>query len=958
MRSWKKPTPEQIETTLSLIQDPTMREYFFVRLENPLWIDELRRLGLFGQPPGVTGEPDDAGPRLSPWPELDYLIRMAREYPQGVAEVLLELPSSDSLLVKRGIIDALLNMEIDQAAKLTPRVVEILNDDGQHLFNWRNWLDHPLCTLIGRLASSGKPDEALALTHSVLQLSPSEREPVELDDGTIMNFYEAKTVFEEVYVDEVLSGVIPRLALQRPLPTLDMLLGVLDSAIRYTLAGRGRALHDDGFRWRRPAIHDESNAWGVGTATQNTISAVRDSARSIWESFPDLRQTLLDRLESFSWKIGIRIALDVLADADVRPLDIVQVRLANRQNFLDFDIRVEYKRLLQVGFSSLSVRDRQLILDWIYERPKHLASGSNKRSSQELAVHRRLHQYQWLAVISDHLEGQWKRRFEHLRADPKLSQLRDPDEIPQVGTWVGPTSPKSSDELITMNIDDIVHFLDEWSPSGSLTDHSRRGLGRELAQMARNRSMYMSRHSSKLKGLHPTYVAEFISGLREAVASGEEVCWTSICDLCEWIIEQPREFESESVAFDDDTHWGQAGKYIVQMLEGGFNSKECTLPFALRARVWPIIKTFLSDPDPSSDHEQSYGPPNMDPITLAINSTRGCAMKTVIEYVLWTYRNMNLDQANDGNLTGLDALPEARCVLEQFLDPDFEPSMSVRAVYGWRFPFLVKVDPQWSMGAVSRIFPVTDTCDGLKQIAWQSYLVSNGLYIPVFRILRRQYRLSLDKLPSPEHGWRHREPDQALGEHILLLYLNGRTCLEEENSLVTLLYQNANPELRQHVNSWVGRGIGEGEVSDAMVERARNLWEWRLEVVASVEEETAAVELKPFVWWLRSGRFDVSWTAEKLYQSLEMAGEVDVDSFALEWLAQHVHEVPYFAVRCLRILSERSYQESWIIKDWVRHVQTILRVAIQCSDVRANLEASELAEILASRRLFAIDDIR
>lgn len=961
MRSWKKPTPEQIEKTVSLIQDPTMREYFFVRLENPQWVDELHRRGVFSNPPGPLVEPGSSDIRFQPWPELGYLVRMAAECPQTVVEVLAEIPKSDNPLVNRNILDAALKMDVNHAAALVPRVLGMLSGNDEPPWNWRSWIDHLLCQLIGKLSSRGRPDEALLLAREILQLRLSRSDPVELDDGTFLDFREPETVFEKLYFQEVLSQIIPSLVLSRPFQTVGLLLAILGRGMEYTLTSRIDTMRDDGFRWRRPAIQRESSSLGARNPTQAIITAARDAARNIWAHYPDLREELLQELATFKWKIGIRLALDVLADADARPFRLARLWLVNRKNFDDLDVRAEYKRLLQVSYSSQSAGDKELILTWIDEEGKgsdHLSSDDDVTDAEQRARHARLRQRDLLAQISAHLDSQWKRKFDALCTDPDLGSLRDSDDGFRVGTWVGPTSPKSSGELIQMDIDDITDFLKTWIPSGTLLTHSRRGLARELGEMTRKRSQYMSQNAANLIGHHPTYISEFMSGMREAIRSGANVSWVNICELSEWVVSQPRDFEAEKNSFDDDVHWGECRKYIAQVLDSGFNAGEYATPFYLRPRVWRIIKSILDDPDPSPSHEKDYGPPNMDPITLAINSTRGSAMKTVMEYVLWTYRSMELQQTQSKDANDLDMPPEARRTLDKFLEPNFEPSIAVRAVYGWHFPYLVKIDAQWAEDAVSSIFPIEEEYEYLMLAAWESYLVSNKLYISVFRILEPHYRWAVTQLPSAKNGWSHREPDEALAEHLLLLYLNGDSDLDDSDALIHLLYKNADPELRQYANSWVGRGICGDEITEYMIGRARQLWDWRLEIVRNMQDESAAKELQSFVWWLRSDRFDVRWAAERLYQSLRLAGRVDLESSVLEWLSRNAGEAPLLAIQSLRILAENSYQESWILDEWVAHIKDIITTARNSEDIQANFEASGLSEILASRRLFDIEDIR
>jgi flagellar biosynthesis/type III secretory pathway protein FliH len=43
MKSWKTPTPEQVEKAIALIVHPQQSSYFFNHLQNPKWISPLKK---------------------------------------------------------------------------------------------------------------------------------------------------------------------------------------------------------------------------------------------------------------------------------------------------------------------------------------------------------------------------------------------------------------------------------------------------------------------------------------------------------------------------------------------------------------------------------------------------------------------------------------------------------------------------------------------------------------------------------------------------------------------------------------------------------------------------------------------------------------------------------------------------------------------------------------------------
>ena len=401
----------------------------------------------------------------------------------------------------------------------------------------------------------------------------------------------------------------------------------------------------------------------------------------------------------------------------------------------------------------------------------------------------------------------------------------------------------------------------------------------------------------------------------------------------------------------DNTHWSESRKSIVQLLQSGFNSDTHSLPLTLRHRVWRLIDAALRDPKPLPADEVAYGPPNMDPFTSAVNFTRGAAMIAAIEYALWVHRNSPNDKDNGRSSPSLDCMPEVRLALERHLQLDLEPSISIRSVYGRYFRQLYWIDSGWCESVVDKIFTIESELTAHGMVAWQSYLVASSPRLKIFRLLEPHYLSSALKLPMPDYAWRHRTPEQALFKHVLLLFINGHLDFNDGTSLVSVIYQNADPGLRKHGNSWLGSGIRDGDISDDMIDRARRLWEWRVAEVQTSSGEDSAVELRSFVWWLRSGRFDVSWVAKNLIIVLSLARQIDNEESVLKWLAKNAAGIPSLSIEAVRLLCVETYREFWVLESWIDDIRTVLRVVLDSADFKATHQARLLVQDLASRGL-------
>ena len=500
MSSWTKPTIEQADEIIARVQDPSLRSYFFERLNNPLWVEPLYQRGLFRQPQATVSDPRSGEVRFSPSPELRYLARMAAEIPQEVTKILLDLPETDNIMVHYEILSAVLKMKPEEAAQLSPKILESASSRSRHL-------EYTLCKVLGHFASGGEVDVAILLSRETLRLDP----PEPIGERHYQFYSGPRSFLDDLNYELILSKVIPKLVKQRPFETLRLLLDLVDSIVAFDLMQQDSDPRDHGLAVSRDAIDADAPSWDDDLG-QAIISATRDACRSIWTERRESRERLIETLESFRWKIGRRFALDVLAFADAPPLLLLRRRLVDRSHFSDGDFYSEYRRLLQSGFSQLNPADRKLILTWINDEAEQTAADpslDDREYADRIARHQ---QREWLSSISHNLDGHWAQTFRDLCNDPELGPLREPSHwlLPRDGVWIGPTSPKSSDEFMTMNIDEIVNFMREWKPSGKPMDHSTSGVARAFGQMVTQRARYIAACADRFIGLDRTYIYQLM----------------------------------------------------------------------------------------------------------------------------------------------------------------------------------------------------------------------------------------------------------------------------------------------------------------------------------------------------------------------------------------------------------------------------------------------------------------
>src|SRR6266496_3668688 len=120
MKSYNKPTNEELDRVMPLLSSPQHEAYFFSRLESPMWIAPLYERGLFRDPP----EPEqvkEGGVRFPQWPPSGYLARMAAQASAEVAAIFAKIETQNPSVIGDMLKSALV-MPPDVAVSLVPAV--------------------------------------------------------------------------------------------------------------------------------------------------------------------------------------------------------------------------------------------------------------------------------------------------------------------------------------------------------------------------------------------------------------------------------------------------------------------------------------------------------------------------------------------------------------------------------------------------------------------------------------------------------------------------------------------------------------------------------------------------------------------------------------------------------------------------------------------------------------------
>ena len=925
-------------------------DYFFKKLNTPVWIKPLLDKGFFKEPPI---------PHMY-WPESEYLSRMASKAPKKVCDIILNtIPDTDNQMVHSDFVVAALELPPENKKKLvdiTKKEIQWIEE--QDLIN--SLIADKYGELIGKLIEYNEIKTALNLADILLEVLPDPKK----NERTTSISPIPQARFESFYYKEVIRKNFPNLTKYAGIKTIDLLCNKLIKYIELSEKSDDDKFYKNyTYHWR-PAIEDHEQNSGYENLGDFLVSAIRDMSVILIEHDKNEFPEIIANLRSKNSQIFDRIVLFLLNQFPDYLPDKVITSLTDENIFNSNAFLHEYSRLIDGYFDKLPPEKQNIIYGWIDNPDIERLRRSFKRNmdrdpdENEMIGQKERWQLRKLTLIENHLKG--KRKLEYDKLLKRYGKLEHPDfaVYTSVG-FVGPTSPISTEDFKEMTIDQIVERVNKWEWSRKLEDPTPEGLSRELSNIVKNEPERFADEAEKFKGLkEPTYVRGIIIGFRDALKDLKEDItfeWSSVLDLCQWAISQPREIEGRGENnFDIDPGWWWSWRWIPSLLEEGFESKESPIPIEPiehQEQILEILSFLSEDPSPSEEEERRYDESNMDIATLSINTVRGVAMHAVIRYALWLKRNFDKQLNSDQHLSkGFDEMPEVREVLEKHLDIKHDRSYVIRSVYGQWFPWLVLLDDNWAKKNVLKIFPEKDEEKLYLKAAWETYIIFCRPDNNVFEVLQKQYSNAIDLLSKKDDKERgYADPENHLAEHLVTFYWSGIIGLED--SLFQKFWEKADDSLRGHAITFIGRNLGNtpGDLEKDILDRFTKLWDFRLSVAkGNGEKNSFKNEMASFGWWFTSKKFDDKWVLTKLHESLKISKKVEFVHEVVKKLAEISGQYPNDTFLCLNEIA-RGKMEIWEIHPWHKEAYTILENAMKSDDESIVQGAKDLANYLGSK---------
>ena len=880
------PSDKDIEKLKELLRHPTYVRYFFSRLSSPDWRIPLKKQGFFSKPPSGIKE---GGYVIFPdWPLTKYLIKIAKNKPREVMEIIKEMEKTDNFRVHIDLIDCAIQMPSSIAKEIVPFI--------------KDWVDTPYPTLlpekIGELAvkliHEGETDAALETLDILFDVKSGK--DILLDNET-------QPFFDLWQYSQILNKIIPEFLQKEPCKFVEILCEKLQKLIKLEMETEN--FYDASYIWR-PAIEEHTQNMDDKDVKNLLVTSIRDSLEALAKSNSEVFEKCFKLLSNYKYSIFRRIELYLLRRFPELLRDEILKVFSDKKVFEDIHLWHEYYHLLQTQFSKLPQDIKDKILSWI---------GEKEESSQ----------LRYLSAIKDDIPPKWKKIWNKLVA--KYGEPEHPDFHFYTESFVGSTSPLTSDEMKKMSSKEIIDYLKRWNPPKGIFKPSREGLGRVLREVVSERPSEFAKVCEDFKDLPSVYIYYLLDGFREAVKKEYKIEWKPIIQFCKDVL---LSLPEESYTLEEDGYYNlkSVKGAIADLLEEGLKSKNLSPSYELKDTIWKIVVTLLRDDEPSLEYEEKYGGDNMDPVTLSLNTVRGKAMHTLIQYALWCARCLNLSESKD------KMVPEVKKKLEEMLNPDIEPTLTVRAVYGLYLPALIYLNRNWTKNNLQKIFPKNPQYRKLWGAAWEAYIRYSKFYDDVYQILRSEYENAINKLQSPKISV---EAKRCLSEHIVRAYLRELEDIEKE-SLVKQFFEKAEPGIRGHAVWFVGqvlKDLSNAGLSDQkkgkIIERLKNLYERRLEEAKSND---AIEELKWFGLWFINNQNQISkdWMISKLNETLEVTnGVIEFASEIVERLEDYLEEYCLEVLKTLNLLVKVDNQDWFLISSKETIKKLLIHTTETCS---------------------------
>jgi hypothetical protein len=967
MKSWTQPTDEMVEKVLSSVKKETDRQYFFSKLNNPLWIKPIAERGYFKNPPGIKHLPDGYV-QYPNWPELAYLQNIAGEATDEVIDIILGLPKTDNPRIYDNIIEIALQLEGRDSAKLLPKIIEY--SDLKHQF-----LANRYPELLYHWANQENVTEALEV---VKRLIPFQEDPRSQEKQKLRkkNPHEYGTSLEPAHrfgdweYQQILEKGVRPLAEREPYQVALILIDVTASMIRLGChqedLEKGRD-EDYSEIWCRRLDQPERDYHESKESLVNTLTY---ACELVFENTPDLVEALDQALRNHRWKVFKRLRQYLYAlHPNDRTLPWIREFILGHEDYAKWDHHYEFQLMIRnacerFGLRLLSEAEIKNIYNLILSGPskEDFREWMGDQYTEDAFRQRQLYfhrkQLRPFAVL---LSGNYRSYLDDLETEDQDKPITDEDYSPYGGAsggFVSYQSPKPADELAKFTDEQLLDYINGWDEERRDKDNWLieinitalvgvfQALFKEAIIPDEGRLAYWVAHRENIA--RPVYISAMAKAMQEIVKDQNFDKLDQSVEFCDWILSHQdtdrREGEPEpSDESCDRPNWGSARRAVVDFIDVCLN-KEVNAPLTTRDGLGKLLQKLCTQFDWRLDRDQPVLLNRDDQITEAINNTRSRALESLINFGFWVRRNLPED-----------AVHEVTDYLDMRLGEDAEIVLTKpeHAFLGLHFGNLCVLNKDWALDNKNKLFPQDNM--PIWREAFGSFLRYSRPATLTFDILRKDFEFALDHLEEFEDGAdSRRDLVDRLGQHLFSYYLWALYSLKGDESLLARFYEKTEEDRQRwaHLFDHVGRSLRNSgkRLENRLIERVIAFFEWRFEAGESQE-------LEEFTFWLDAECLDPEWRLDAYSKIIDLRETKKVGlSLEVDTLNKLLSDHHAKVVHCFAKITDLLDQSSNIYIT-AKDAKPILKAGLCSGDPNIRKDAERARENLLRIGRFDFLDI-
>ncbi len=940
MKSYSKPTSDQVSAAAAKLVAPQHVRYFFDKLENQLWIVPLEAHMMFVAPPSAE-RTTEGGIRCRPWPQSRFLARMATAAPSDVARIMAKW-RTDNWVVAHDIVDAAKAMPPEAAAELVDAIVHAVSTRySQHLLD-------DVGEIVAALAGGEHCDVAVKLAQGAFAIKG------------IADTSESGQRDDYGYFEGLTKHVVPALAIARPAACVALVSGWMRDTLAMEPDG-GDSLDRTSTIWC-PAIEDSEQSHRRFAAKM--LGCLRQACELSIRSGGVTLDQVLKRLSKRDGRVFGRLSVHLIAEFADQNLSLTKTSILDKDKFADFQVRREYARLLSLRWELLDNDEQATWLSMVDAGPA--PRDFDATDSEEMKAKRREYwQFERLHWIRAYLTGERLAFYQRMAKEYGASESQQVDEGIEDTSW-GHVSPIPLAELEQGGFSGAVSAIKAWAakPGSRIDDFDLRALGGAFRELVAKEPTQCSKQASLLEDSLPVVVLDFFGAMRDAVKAGVDIELRDVLSLAAWVSRRPVDPSDVDRGMD----WQQAKDAVASFVEEVAEAVIAGRP-RYGAEFGDQLLEVISSLQNCSDSEFYYGKKTEDlrnvnwPIVV-LNSSRGKAALALLAYGEWLASH---EVNGDRNIVpvpgGLNARPKLKSLLNGLIH-GHAPARSGYAALGYRLWLLQWYDPSWVREHVATIFNLraieSDPQDACGWAAWVCFLFGHRPHPDFFALLRGQYSYSVDQASVHLEDEGDEKWQMRLAEHLIMLYgrgefgTSGRDGMEAADAIIWRLVTKTHVAVRSHALEYAGEMLSASRTAippDA-IDRLKHLWDEYWSAVGRADAE-ADGQSRVFGHWFGSGAFDPAWSIDRLHAFVTAAPRTSHDSMILKQLALICGHDCQRSAENVEILVKGD-ADGWRVYAWREHAKAILRKALLAGG-GAEIVARNVVDLLGRR---GFDDFR